>query len=439
MGGRFSRHSFRPSLRKFERLVIYLAEQPISIAYLANQFPSSVEPYVCDEIAALRRQGFTVLPCSARRTSKNLVDERQKTFAAETLYLEPLRIGLLGRALWLCVRERQRLSGLLRRILGRGRENPSRRVRALLHTWLGAYYALRLQERGIRHIHVHHGYFSSWIAMVAALSLEIKFSMTLHGSDLLLHGAYLDLKLKHSAFCLTVSDFNRNYVLQHYVDVDPGKVIVQRIGVAAAHVRTSDFPRDWSQPFTILAVGRLHAIKDHAFLVRACRQLKDRGFNFECLIAGEGPERRSLEGLIQTLHMKGNVNLLGHIAHPQLDTLYATCDLVVLTSRSEGIPLVLMEAMARKASVLAPAITGIPELVFDGRTGFLYQPGSLEDFVESVVNISQLGSALKPVREAARSHVISHFDREKNLSTLADLFRQRLQTTEKSYADPLLQ
>jgi glycosyltransferase involved in cell wall biosynthesis len=98
------------------------------------------------------------------------------------------------------------------------------------------------------------------------------------------------------------------------------------------------------------------------------------------------------------------------------------CDLVVLTSRSEGIPLVLMEAMAHGRTVLAPRITGIPELVEDGKTGFLYQPGSIEDFVERVEMISRSRPALGPLRCAARRHVLAHFNREWNLAAFADTF-----------------
>ena len=105
------------------------------------------------------------------------------------------------------------------------------RLKALVHTFLGACYAAMLMARGIEHIHVHHGYFGSWIAMAAARMLGVEFSMTLHGSDLLVHGTYLDVKLTECAFCLTVSEYNRQYILQHYPGVQPQNVIVARMGV----------------------------------------------------------------------------------------------------------------------------------------------------------------------------------------------------------------
>ena len=133
-----------------------------------------------------------------------------------------------------------------------------------------------------------------------------------------------------------------------------------------------------ARTLTLLAVGRLHAVKDHAFLVRACDRLRDHGLEFECLIAGEGLERQRLELLIRDNRLQDRLRLLGYMPRAQLDSLYQRADVVVLTSRSEGIPLVLMEAMVRCRVVLAPAITGVPEIVIPGKTGFLYVPGALE-------------------------------------------------------------
>ncbi len=259
--------------------------------------------------------------------------------------------------------------------------------------------------------------------MVAARLLDIEYSMTLHGSDLLLHGAYLDTKLKNCSFCVTVSEFNRRFILQHYADIEPGNIVVQRLGVDSSRTSVSLSPAGQEpKRLVMLAVGRLHLVKDHAFLFRACHELKKRGTDFLCLVAGEGPERPWLEHLIPNLRLEKHVKLLGHLSRQELDAHYESCDLVVLTSRSEGIPLVLMEAMARGRTVLAPAITGIPELVSDGETGFLYRAGSLEDFIAQVETIPARRPALPRLRRAARRHVLEHFNREKNLARFADLF-----------------
>ena len=422
----------------------------LTVAYLTNRFPSAVEPYVIEEIEELRSRGVQVIPGSVRKPRS---DEFSPMNSVPEVVLQPVSIILLLRALGLCVRRWKMISPLITRVIFYGGEGPIKRLKALAHTWLGACYAVLLKGRGIDHIHVHHGYFGSWIAMVAARLLGVEFSMMLHGSDLLLHGTYLDAKLENCAFCLTVSEYNRRYILQRHPNVGTEKVIVVRLGVEVSKDVTLEVSgtRTNGDPFTILTVGRLHAVKDHAFLVRACAQLRDRGVQFECLIAGDGPERRNLEFLICQSGMEGRIGLVGRVPREQMCSLYDRADVVVLTSRSEGIPLVLMEAMARGKIVLAPAITGIPELVIAGKTGFLYEPGSEDDFVDRLLFIRSLLQApdhpeVRPyilsaarqlgwIRHAAQLQVRNNFNRSKNLESFGDLFMQRIALQTESIPD----
>ena len=411
------------------------------IAYLSNRFPSPVEPYVVDEIGEFRRRGVDVVVGSVLRPLAGTADGRSDCRDGGVLYLEPLAPWPFVRATWLLVRQFWELRSLWQRVFS-GDEPIARRLKTLPHTWLGAYLACQLRGRGIEHIHVHHGYFASWVAMAAARLLGISFSMTLHGSDLLLHEAYLDLKLAQCLFCVTISEFNRRYVLHRYPQIAAAKILVQRMGVDCAPATAE--PLFSCQPrsrLNLLAVGRLHPVKDHDFLVRACRLLKDRGGEFCCAIAGDGPERDRLRQLIQELRLEQDVHLLGHVPHEDLGALYQRADLVVLTSQSEGIPLVLMEAMSFAKPVLAPAITGIPELVTDGENGFLYRAGSMSDFVERVEMIRDTYSALGLLCQAARQQVTDNFDRQKNLAAFCNVFLAELGQGEekKPYEDPLLQ
>ena len=407
----------------------------LTVAYLANQFPSPVEPYVGEEIGELRSRGVRVVPGTVRqpRARSSQIPRKQD---AEKIVIRPVSVVVFLKALWLCVFQGSELFDLLGRILFQGHESPPMRIKALVHTFLGACYAAQLKPREIDHIHVHHGYYGSWIGMVAARLLGVDFSLTLHGSDLLLHGAYLDTKLKSCRFCFTVSDYNRRHILRHYPSIDAAKVMVARLGVTLPGAIYAGPTLRRESEITLVAVGRLHKVKDHAFLLRSCAQLRARGLRLECLIAGEGPERKRLESLIQKYGLEETVTLLGHISGEQMDSLYGRADVVVLTSRSEGVPLVLMEAMARSKIVLAPAITGIPELVIDGKSGFLYQPGSQGSFVarllliHSLLRKQELRRGLLPsaeeslhwVRHGAQVQVRHNFNRQTNLESFADLF-----------------
>lgn len=409
-----------------------------TIAYISNEFPSAVEWYVVEEIRELRRRGVQVIPCSSRSVDTRTLPWELREFADETLSLEPLHWKTAAGALFMCMSRFSLTRHLIAEALLGRHEAPTRRARMLLHTFLGAYYALLLRNRGVEHIHVHHGYFSSWIAMVAARFLGIPFSMTLHGSDLLLNAVRMGTKLGECEFCLTVSEFNRRHILAHYPAVDPGKVLVQQLGVeipATTTPASASETRPLRQSPLLLAVGRLHPVKNHAFLLQACFLLRECGVQFRCLIVGEGPERQKLEFLIRELKIGDVVTLVGHVPRGEIDPYYERADLVVLTSHSEGIPLVLMEAMARGKIVLAPAITGIPELIVDGKTGFLYTPGALEQFVWQVEQICTSLDALESMRRLVREHVRVRFDQRKNMERFADVFLQRITPGERSGAD----
>ena len=411
------------------------------VAYIANQFPSAVEPYVVEEIDELRRRGVEVITTSGKPVHIAALQPRHRELAQQTLVLHPPTPWLLLRALWICFVKIGTLFPLLQRIFLQSDETPRQRLHALAHTWLGACYALRLAGQGVQHIHAHHGYFASWVAMVAARLLGVSFSLTLHGSDLLVNGAYLDIKLRECVSCFTISEFNRQHLLAHYPEVNPSKIILRRLGV--------DIPSNPPPPpglharhnIALLAVGRLHPVKDHAFLIQACFLLKQRGLRVHCSIAGDGPEHGRLQRMISQLQLDEDVILFGHVERDRLASFYTAADVVALTSKSEGIPLVLMEAMAAGAIVLAPAITGIPELVIPGETGFLFTPGSLDDFVRQVERIHVALPDLKSMRHAALQHVSQQFGRAKNLEAFVNALLQQL-TTSLEYSpheNPVLQ
>jgi len=413
------------------------------IAYLCNSFPEASEAYVSDEIRELRRNSAEVLPCSARRPHD--MPKAQAGVALPTVYLSPLQIEFCLHATWLCVRRFSIIGDLVVRAL-RGPEPLGRRIRTLAHTWLGAYLAVRLRHFNPHQIHVHHGYFAAWVSMVAARFLHSGFSLTLHGSDLLVRADYLDVKLKECEFCFTISEFNRQYILDRYPDIDAGKVIVQHLGVdpsfwAPAQIETED-------EFSVLTVGRLHLVKNHSFLLLACRALKSAGVKLRCAIAGEGEERPRLEQLIRQMDLGTEVRLLGQVSREKLPELYARADAVVLTSLSEGLPLTLMEAMAMERVVLAPKITGMRELVLRGKTGFLYQPGSMEDFLTQLQLVLHAGRLLTKMRRAARQHVEREFNASQNLAKFARTFLDRVRVNTKrgaitvalgTHEDPVLQ
>jgi glycosyltransferase involved in cell wall biosynthesis len=216
---------------------------------------------------------------------------------------------------------------------------------------------------------------------------------------------------------------------------------VQRLGVdrVLPWIKTASGPAADARRFCLLSVGRLHRVKDHRFLIQACGELRESGVNFICWIAGEGPERPALERQIVINGLQEHVRLVGHVSRSDLAGYYRYADLVVMTSKSEGIPVALMEAMAHGNLVLAPAITGIPELVEHQRTGFLYEPGSISDFVSAVRWIQTNQGSMSEIQRAAAASIAASYNRQRNLRNFADQFLARITQPGGDHAHPVLQ
>jgi glycosyltransferase involved in cell wall biosynthesis len=412
-----------------------------TIAYIANEFPSPLEPYVMDEIAELRRCGTQVICCSGKRVSPNNLNAAERSFWEETRFFQPLTDAELLRAMRRLASDRRNLWQLLWPLLCERGVSASRRLRTLGHTVLGSALAEQLAPFDVDHIHAHHGYFASWMALTAARLLGTGFSFTLHGSDLLQRADLLSAKLRACQFCVTVSDFNRRYILRNYPSTPSDKILVQRLGVD--RVISWPTPTATAEPdhrrFCLLSVGRLHRVKNYCFLIRACAALRDQGLDFICWIVGEGPDRPALENQIMASGLEGRVYLIGHVPRTDLPGYYRYADLVVMTSKTEGIPVVLMEAMAHEKLVLAPNITGIPELVEHQHTGFLYKPGSLPDFVSAVSWIQANQDSLAGIQHAAAASIVASYNRQRNLRAFAEQFLARSPQSEGDFAHPILQ
>ncbi len=412
-----------------------------TVAYIANAFPSPLEPYVMDEIAQLRQRGVKVICCSGRRVSPADLSLAERAFWKETRFFQPLSDQELTRAVRRLASDRQTLWQLLRPLLLERGPSPVRRVRAIGHTLMGAALAEQLGALEVEHIHAHHGYFASWMALAAARLMGIGFSFTLHGSDLLQRADLLAAKLNACQFCITISEYNRQYILRNYPSTSGEKVIVQRLGVdrVPAWPTAGGTVKAAGQRFCLLSVGRLHRVKDHRFLIDACAALRDQGLDFLCWIVGDGPERTALERQVLELGLQGHVYLIGQVPRADLPGYYRYADLVVMTSQSEGIPVVLMEAMSHEKTVLAPAITGVPELVEHQRTGFLYEPGSVPDFVTAVRWIHANQTSMAGIQRAAAASIAATYNRQRNLRHFAEQFLARIPQSEGTHAHSVLQ
>ncbi|MGI8875848.1 MAG: glycosyltransferase [Egibacteraceae bacterium] len=283
--------------------------------------------------------------------------------------------------------------------------------------------AVLVAQRGIEHLHAHFGSVATTVARLAARLAGVPYSFTAHAKDIFhddVDPADLRAKVADAALTVTVSDFNLAY-LRRTIGAAPDRLERVYNGVDLVRFRygaPADRPRD------IVAVGRLVEKKGFADLIDACARLRDADVAFRCRIVGTGPEEAALRGRIAEHRLADRVELLG--ARPQDDVvalvgaaavLAAPC-LVGADGNRDGLPTVLLEAMALGTCCVATPVTGIPEAVQDGLTGLLVpqsRPDELADALRRLLDDAPLRIRLAA---AARRRAETHFDVHRQTAVL---------------------
>ncbi|TVR58150.1 MAG: colanic acid biosynthesis glycosyltransferase WcaL [Candidatus Competibacteraceae bacterium] len=287
--------------------------------------------------------------------------------------------------------------------------------------------ALRARERGVTHFHAHFGTVSATVARLAARFARIPYTLTLHAKDIYhvsVDPALMRKKLGAAARVITVSDYNQRYLAATY-DSAAAKVVRLYNGLNLARFAFT-IPSRTSRE--ILAVGRLVEKKGFDVLIDACAILRDRGVAFQCRIVGDGTERATLSARIAHLNLGAMVRLAGPQPHAELIGTFREAAVVAAPcvigadGDRDGLPTVLLEAMALGVPCVATDVTGIPELVRDGDTGLCVpqrDPQALADALQRLLDDADLRVDLAT---RARRLIEQDFDIRRNAAQLREWF-----------------
>lgn len=397
------------------------------VAYLTNVYPKPSHSFIRREIFALERQGFEVTRLSVRHGGFALPDPADQREQGCTRILLNGNYGELASAfLSRLLREPRRLGrgiAMAARMLGRGAAGPVRACAYLLEACL---LVRHLEASGIRHVHVHFGTNPAAVARLARELGDMTYSVTLHGPDEFDEPKALLLseKVSGAAFVVAISSFCRGQLIRWTRAQDWAKIKVVRCGIehrSEAYVdELALCARGMSD--RLVCVARLSAQKGLGLLMEAAAEVA-RERRFQLRIIGDGELRPQLEEQIDRLGLRDHVTLLGWCSAEQVRQEMLHARALVLPSLAEGLPIVLMEAMALGRPVLASCISGIPELVDDG-CGFLFPAGSTEAIVEALHTVLAADAdTLIAMGEVGRQRVRYHHDVDRNTAALAALFR----------------
>ncbi len=394
------------------------------VAYLVNQYPKVSHSFIRREIQALERLGLTVHRFSQRGWNDALVDPEDISEQARTRYIlkaGPLRIFAATCAALLAAP--QRFAKALGQAWRLSRQADRAPIFHLIYLAEACWLCAELKRREVPHLHAHFGTNSAQIAMLAHTLGGPAFSFTVHGPEefdkpLMLH---LGEKIRHSAFVVAISSFGRSQ-LYRWVDVAQWpKVHTVHCGLDESfHAGASAQP---CLAQRLVCVGRLCEQKGQMLLLQAMRLLRERGLIFELVLAGDGEMRAALEAQIEQLGLAKQVRITGWVSSAQVRDELLSARAMVLPSFGEGLPVVIMEAMALCRPVLTTYVAGIPELVVDRHTGWLFPAGDVQALADAMAAcLGATPQVLQDMGQAARTRVLARHDANTEARKLATLF-----------------
>jgi glycosyltransferase involved in cell wall biosynthesis len=371
------------------------------IAHFVSAFPVRSETFVYDEIEAFARSGFENIIVSLRpppkgvrseSDEKNLLGNRTHSDLGIVDVLDTTLSPLSG--LGAFVRRPVIFARVKTSIVAAAFGAPTEAFQLFWTLQRACESVPKLAELDVVHCHAHFAHYPASLAWACARLLRVPFSYNAHGYDLYRYRSHLKTKLRDAKRIFPISDKNRDFFFEKG---GSGGDLSRRLVVSRCGVDLEDYPfqpRSGKFPDEplLVAVGRLVDIKGFSDLIEAARLLAAGEKNVRVEIVGEGPDRAALERQIGKARLGERVRLLGSLSREATRDVQARADLVAQPSRPgkhgpEGIPIVLMEAMALGVPVLSTRFAAIPELVEDGVTGFLAPPADPRALAQSISQI----------------------------------------------------
>ena len=397
-----------------------------TVAYLINQYPKVSHTFIRREIQALERLGITVERIALRGWAAEVADEQDRIEKARTRYV--LEHGLLP-LMQATVAALLRAPGNFVAALGLALRMSRRSDRSLPYHLVSLAEACRmlpwLRDSGATHLHAHFGTNSAEVAMLAHALGGPPYSFTVHGPEEFDRPEFIGLgeKIRRSAFVVAISSFGRS---QLYRWVDPTqwpKVQVVHCGLDAAFHDVP--PTDPPAVARLVCVGRLCEQKGQLLLVEAASRVVAKGLPFELVLAGDGEMRAEVEALVATSGLQAHVRITGWIGSEQVRAEILNARALVLPSFAEGLPVVIMEAMVLRRPVISTFVAGIPELVRNGESGWLFPAGDVDALVAAIeACLATPADVLTRMADAAQTRVLARHDIDTEAAKLAAAFER---------------
>jgi glycosyltransferase involved in cell wall biosynthesis len=400
------------------------AQAPIKVAYLVNLYPKISHTFIRREIQALEAQGVDVRRYAIRRVKEPLVDDKDREELTKTTILLDLNpASLLFKAIRVVLTDPVRFLQTLRLAVRSGIGSDRGLVRHLIY--LGEACALLdiLQRDPVDHVHAHFATNSTAVAMYCSALGGPGYSFTAHGLACFNspQGNRLGLKLERAQFAVAVSEHGRRALIASSPGIEQEKVHVVRCGFDEGFAVEPASPGISGNQLTV--IGRLSSEKGHRVLLEAAKRLAQEQIDFNVVLIGDGELRDEIEAQIASMGLGDRVEIAGWQDSVGVRKALEKTRALVVASYVEGLPVVIMEAMAMGRPIVSTNVGGISELVIDRETGWLVPPGDSERLAEAMkMALETSDEELTRMGTRARQRVLRMHDVRREAAKLRELF-----------------
>ena len=396
------------------------------IAYIMSRFPKLTETFILYEILEAQHQGVRIELFPLLREQQKVTHPEVRILTEKAHFHPFLSLRILGAQLHYLLRKPLVYFRLWGEVL--------RGTMGSLNFFFGAIgifpksvrFAYEMEQLGISHIHAHFATHPAVAGLIIHRLTGIPFSFTAHGSDLHVERKMLDRKVAAAAFAVTVSEYNKAVMVQTCGMDMTDRIHVIHCGVSPDHFTLKSTPDDASS-YEILCVASFEEVKGHKHLIQACETLGSRGIDFHCHLVGDGPLRADVEHQIACTNQPHRFHVHGSLPRPEVIDRLQKADVFALASvptkqgKREGIPVVLMEAMACGLPVVSSDLSGIPELVTNNVCGLLVPPGDSASLADALETLHKTPERRIQMGRSGRQQVEENFNLHTNTKRLMGL------------------
>ena len=399
------------------------------VAYIMSRFPHLPETFILREMSALEDLGWDIALYPLIIQDQTVLHEESGVWVERAHFVPFLSWQVVLANLMFFFRMPIRYSVTLLQAWVENVPSPKFFARAVVLFPKAVMMASLMQSEAVEHIHAHYATHPALVAWIIHRLTGLSYSVTAHAHDIFVVQTMLKTKLRAAAFIAAISEFNRQYMVDVVGEDIRRKIHIIHCGIVPDwYSKKSQGDKESGGRIEILNISSLQPYKGQIYLLKACKILEEWCIPFHCQIIGEGEERENLENFLRAHRLSDQVHLLGALAQEKVAQILQTVDCYVQPSviaddgKMEGIPVAIMEALATGLPVIATNISGIPEIIRSGETGFLISPGDAAELASTIKEVFQRKDYAQQMAMAGRNLVHKEFDLFTNVDLLAIQF-----------------